>query len=144
MKSNELELVELYHGTAGILGDLIEKRQNLSPRNGNRYVYMTTDRNVALQYARAWTAWALEDFAKERKKAVKSEGVLVKLKLRRDTIEVDPYNPKDEPNQYRIDGAVWLSEDEYEVERIDFSELEDKDKRIAAYCYWIGIARATD
>lgn len=143
---NEDPIIELYHGTASILGDRIVQSEMLRPRNGNRYTYLTTDKEVAKQYSRAWTAWALEDVAKmDKRRKVKPEGAIFKVKLRKSDIEDDPYNPEGEPNQYRVKGAVYLIEDEYEVEKVDFSELKTNDtKRMAAYSYWIGIARATD
>lgn len=137
-------IIELYHGTAGILGKRIEEQGVLRPKNGNSYVYLTTDIEVAKQYARAWTAWALEDVAKDKRFKVKPEGAIFKVRIRKSLIEDDPYNPEGEPNQYRVEGRVYLMEDDYEKEIIDFSELNDNSKRMSAYCYWIGIARATD
>lgn len=138
-------LITLYHGTTEVLGKLIKERQCLRPRPDNQYVYLTTDIEVAKQYARAWTGWALTEVATDKRRKVNPTGNIFKIQLRKSLLEDDPYNPEGEPNQYRVLGAIWMDSDPYEVIDVDFSNMAtDNSEKLRAYSYWIGIAQAND
>jgi hypothetical protein len=140
----------LYHGTALPLGERIQAH-GVRPKEGNKYVYFTTDRKVAEHYAKAWTAYYVEEAPKQLNiKNPKPIGALLTFNIPDDYkwIEKDPYNEEGEPNQYRILGKH-LNKDfilKYpeKLEKINFPELKDKTELLKAYCYWIGIGRATD
>lgn len=140
------ELVTIYHGTCGALRRRIEGEEELRPKKGNKFVYVTTDESVAKMYSRAWTAWALEN-ADQIEHAFgfrpEPKGLIVKTQIQKEFLEDDPYNPEGEPDQYRIEGD--LSLDEAEFLEVDFTEpFSDPGNVMKAYAFWIGIGRATD
>jgi len=144
-------MITVYHGTALPLAEKIIKSSGLAPKPGNKYVYVTTDKKVAETYARAWTAWYMYDAAPELKiKNPKPIGGIIKLELPEKYLEEDPYNPEGEPNQYRVRAAnvsavnLFVNKIKPSLEKIDFPKLKDETELLRAYCYWIGIARATD
>ena len=141
-----MSIVTIYHGTTSALKNKITCEGQLSPKKGNRNVYVTTDIEVAKTYSRAWTAWALEN-GDEIEAAFgfrpQPKGLIVKTIIHEEFLTKDPYNPEDEPNQYMIDG--FLSLDDAEFIDVDYTEkFSDPHEVMKAYGFWIGIGRATD
>lgn len=125
----------LYHGTwAGFEARIM--RQGLKPQENDRWVYLTTDRLRAEQYAQAWTGGILY-----RAPEARPEGIILHMELPERFarfIEPDPYSPE-EPNQYRLrhDHAHLLRLKK--VERMSYAHLSDEE-RLRASCFLIGVA----
>lgn len=139
-------MITVYHGTALPLAEKIEDH-GINPKPGNKYVYFTTDKKVAEHYAKVWTAWLMEDGHKIGLKDVKPVGGILKFSIQNKWLEKDPYS-EHEPNQYRVLGKVLdnnvFMKHPIGLEKVEFPELKDKTERLKAYCFWIGIGRATD
>lgn len=138
-------ITTLYHGTCSALRPGIEREGALQPKRGNKYVYVTTDYDVAKNYARAWTAWSIEnadDITEATGKRPEPKGIIIELKLDDEFIANDEYNPEGEPNQYTVEGKLYL--DDAIVSEVDFTEFSDRTELMKAYAYWIGIGRAND
>lgn len=93
--------VVIYHGTTCALINKIKSDERLSPKKGNTHVYVTTDLEVAKTYARAWTAWALENSDEiESITGFKPEpkGLIIKTIIRDEFLIDDTYNTEGEPN----------------------------------------------
>jgi len=117
--------------------------KGLKPRPGNRFVYVTTDKDVALRYAKAWTAWAVHDVAPELGREPNYNGALFTIKVNASSLEKDPYNPEDEPDQYRFKGVI-PAKNIVDYQPVKFDDLKKESELNRNYAFWIGIARATD
>jgi hypothetical protein len=135
--------MKVYHGTAWKLAEKIKQEETLKPRKGNRYVYVTTDPERAKMYAEAWTAAYITDIAPLLNiENPAPEGAILTMEIDEEFIEKDPYNSEGEPDQYRVKGNIYT--DDMTFEKVLFPKLKNESALARAYCFWIGIARATD
>lgn len=135
--------MKVYHGTAWKLGEKIQREAMLNPRPGNRYVYVTTDKERAKLYAQAWTAAYLRDIAPLMNvDNPLPEGCIIEFEMDNEFVEEDPYNPEGEPDQYRIEGTIYTYDAIFE--KISFPKLRNSGELLRAYTFWLGVARAID
>ena len=148
VKEDSKEIVTVYHGTSAIYTEYIYLN-GLKPRQGNKYVYVTTDKDAAEKYSKAWSAavqtkYNEEDEFKEFsgfKNHSPDEGLILAIKIEKSKLEDDPYNPDGEPNQFRVPHKIPVSKiKKWDIKKFNFNESE----LLRNYAYWIGIARATD
>jgi hypothetical protein len=144
-------LATVYHGTAASHRTGIE-RDGIQHRFGRGgYVYVTTDHDRALYYARPATAFAITvvtvdgywpptpDFdAPVRADPV---GLIVVAEVPAHRLKDDPYNPTGEPDQYRIYRGIppeWI----VALDEVAFPELREHTERVLAYTLWSSIQRS--
>jgi hypothetical protein len=110
---------------------------------------VTTDRARALYYARAATAFAITPtnfdgywppqpvdlYAPPTGDPV---GLIVTAEVPGRLLKDDPYNPTDEPDQYRIYGGI-TPEQIVDFEEVEFPELLDQEQRVTQFVLWTSI-----
>jgi hypothetical protein len=136
-------LVSVYHGTSADLEKIISEN-GLQAQREDGYVYVTMDPKVAETYSWAWTGGRLYQ-AKQQgitvpNHLVRDEGMIFEFKVDPSILEVDTYNLKDEPNQFKIKNNLKASQ-LFDCKKIDFPQLKDPDQWVFAMGYLIGVMR---
>lgn len=144
--------VKVYHGTSLHYKDIIET-EGFVPKGFREHIYVTTDYEVAKNYAFIWTGGLLHVQKEQLEQGlidypcVENEGVIFTIEIPSELLIVDDYNLEDEPNQFKIKGIV--SPDKItnvdEIYFYEFSENnEDEDlydnEILRAKCLLIGVS----